>query len=306
MIGGAILDGQRSAELNINQLRTFRQVMQHGGYAAAAKFSHLSVPSVWQHIQVLEKAYGVPLFERVGRQVVPTEAARKLCEHVDRILVQLESTFDVVTEPSLDQSIRLVTGVRMLLEDLAAPLAAFQRRHPHPLVLRHGNDRRAEELLLAEEADLALMLEPGPQQTSPYIHYEPAYTVEFLAVAKRNHPYTRTKSVSLRELAKHELVVTTRGTHGREALDQAFHRENLKANIVAETDNSAFTIACVTAGMGVGILAGRGHGDLCRKLSVRSLSKHLGQRRIVLMWRKGRLLTEPLLELIDALKRIDV
>jgi len=297
--------GGRSVDLNIAQLHTFRQVMQEGGYAAAAKVSHLSVPSVWQHIRSLEKSYGVQLFDRDGRQVRPTEAARRLYDQVDRILVQLESTFDLVDESKFDRAIRIVTGVRMLLEDLAGPLGKFQKRHPNRLVLRQGNEQRAEELLLSDEADLAMTLEPGLKQASPYLHYEPAYTVEFLAVAKKTHAYANTRSKSLRELAKHDLIVTTTGTHGRDALDQAFHREGLKASIVVETDNSAFTIACVSAGMGVGILAGRAGGELCRKLHTRSMNKHFGHRRISWMWRKGRQLTEPMLELIDAIKQLD-
>ena len=279
--------------------------MQTGGYAAAAKVSHLSVPSVWQHIQALETVYGVSLFERVGRLVEPTDAARKLYEQVAAILVQLESTFDVVSALSADQTIRMVTGVRMMLEDLAAPVAEFHRRHPNRLVIRHGNDRRAEELLLADEADIAMTLEPGLKQQSPDIQYEPAYTVEFLAVAQKTHAFSKSGSSSLRELAKHDLIVTAGGTHGRDALDQAFHRDGLTANIVAETDNSAFTIACVSAGMGVGILAGRSGGELCKKLVSRSLSRQLGLKRIVLMWRKGRILTDAMVDLVEEVKRLD-
>lgn len=296
---------QRSNELTAAQLHTFCQVMQQGGYAAAAKISHLSVPSIWQHIRALEKVYGVRLFAKSGRQVTPTDAARTLYEQVQTILVQLDSTFEIVSASPADEAIRLVTGSRMMLEDLAVPLANFQQHHQNLLVLRQGNDRRAEELLLSDQADLAATLEPDLRDMSPKIHYEPAYTVEFLAACKKSHPYTKCSSSRLSDLAKHELIVTTAGTHGRDALDQAFHRENLTANIVVETDNSAFTIACVSAGMGIGILAGRREGGLCRKLATRSLSKQLGKRRIVLMWRKGRLLTEAMLDLVGEVKGLN-
>ena len=93
--------------------------MQEGGYAAAAKVSYLSVPSVWQHIQSLEKAYGVRLFVRTGRQVQPTDAAKRLYEQVASILVQMESTFDVIEDATNDTPIRMVIGVRMLLRTLA-------------------------------------------------------------------------------------------------------------------------------------------------------------------------------------------
>ena len=47
-------------------------------------------------------------------------------------------------------AITLVTGVRMMMEDLAEPLAAFRRRHANPILLRQGNDRRAEQLIRAD------------------------------------------------------------------------------------------------------------------------------------------------------------
>ncbi|MEM7561055.1 MAG: LysR substrate-binding domain-containing protein, partial [Planctomycetota bacterium] len=249
----------------------------------------------------LEQAYGVELFRREGRQVTPTDAARRLYEEADEILNRLDSTFSVVAE-NPQQSLRLVSGVRMMLEDLAEPLAEFRKRFGSTLVLRQGNEQRAEELILADEVDLALALEPGPKKSSPRIHYEPAYTVEFLAIAKKNHPFMKSRRHSLRDLAEHDLIASVEGTHGRDALDQALHREELAANIVAETDNSAFTIACAAAGMGVGILAGQPTGRLSKQLATVSLSKQLGRRKIVLMWRKGRLLSEPMLELIDLIK----
>ena len=82
-------------------------------------------------------------------------------------------------------------------------------------------------------------------------------------------------------------------THGRRLLEQALYREGLLdcLQIAAETDNSAFTSACVRAGMGVGILAGRAHGFLSRGLVTCSLRRQLGQAWIVFLWKKGKQLT---------------
>lgn len=192
-----------------------------------------------------------------------------------------------------------------MLEELAAPLSEFRQQTGSHLEIRQGNDRRAEELLLSDEADLAAALEPDRRDRSPKIRYEPAYTVEFFGIAPSSHPYAKTRSSRLSELAKHELIVTTIGTHGRDALDDAFDREKLRANIVVETDNSAFTIACVSAGMGVGILAGRPSGELTQDLATRSLSHALGKRRIVLMWRKGRLLPDRLVRLVETIQALE-
>lgn len=293
----------RAKDLSFQQLHTFCRVIECGGYAAASRETDLSVPTIWQHVQSLEQVYGVKLFERVGRQVQPTQAANRLYEAVAGLFVQVESTFDVVRASSAPETIRLVTGVRMLLEDLAKPLASFRQSFQNRLIILHGNNFRAEELLLADRADLALTLEPGLGQESPLIHYKPAYAIDFLAVAKKTHPFAKAKSADLRELVKHELIVTVPGTHGREALELALHREDLCASIAVETDNSGFTLACAQAGMGVGILAGKPGGALSGKLATCSLRNQLGRRQIVFMWRKRRLLTEATLALIEEVRK---
>jgi DNA-binding transcriptional LysR family regulator len=296
----------RATELHVQQLHSFRYVFKENGYAAAARVSNLSVPTVWQHIQALERAYGVPLFEKQGRRVRATEPAKRLFAMVDEILENLDSTFDIVTDNLADsRPITIVAGMRMMMEDLTGPLKVFRKSYKNRLLIRHGNNRRAEELLLAGEADLALSLEAGSGKESPSIEYAPAYFVDFLAVASRQHKFFSGKSQSLRELVTHDLIVTAPGTHGRDALDQALFKDRLTANIAVETDNSGFTIACAKANMGVGILAGRPDGILVRGLATCSLRKQLGRRQIVFMWRKGRQLTEPILQLIETIQSIN-
>ena len=293
----------RAAQLNVQQLLTFRKVFEMGGYASAASESDLSVASVWQHIRAVERAYGVRLFRKVGRRVEATEEAAKLHNALDEILVNLESTFDSIGSESAENApIRIVTGNRMMLEDLAEPFAAFQKKFSNRLLIRSGDNRRTEDLLMSEQADLGLSLEPAPERQSAKIHYESGYFVDFLAVAPKRHPFAKSKTSGLREIVKHPLVVTQPGTHGREALEQALYRERLEAEIAVETDNSAITIACVQAGMGLGIVAGRPDGQLSRKLVCLSLRRQLGRRQIVLMWRKGRILTEPMLTLVETVK----
>ena len=294
----------RSADLSVQQLHTFRQVYEQSGYAAAARATGLSVPTVWQQINGLEQLYGEKLFEKKGRRVNVTNAATRLYDAIIPILNGLESSFEVVGRSNESTGgITLVTGVRMMLEDLAKPLAKFRQRYDINLSILHGNNRRAEELIIAEEADMALTLESGYRQETSHIHYEPAYLIDFLAVAPKSHPFSVAGKTSLRELVKHDLVVTVRGTHGRDALEQALHRERLQANIKVETDNSGFTISCVQAGMGVGILAGRPNGQLCRRLAVHSFSRQLGRRQIMFMWKKGRILTAPMQAIVDEVRR---
>jgi DNA-binding transcriptional LysR family regulator len=97
----------------------------------------------------------------------------------------------------------------------------------------------------------------------------------------------------LADLASYPLIVGHARTYGRQLLQQAFHHEGLleRVQIVAETDTSAFTIACVRAGMGIGVVAGRARGFLSRELVARSLAPLLGQAWIAFLWKRGKQLT---------------
>lgn len=296
-----------ACDLSVQQLYTFCHVYEEGGYAAAARRTGQSVPTVWQHIQALEKLYEVRLFAKIGRQVQATTAATELYESVSELLVGLESSFELIRHQQDKQqgTITVVAGVRMMLEDLPGPLRQFRKQFSERLVIRHGNNQQAEGMILSGEADLGLALAPDYKDSVKQLEYREAYQVEFLAISPRRHPFAKSTRASLEELAKHDLVVTVPGTHGREALDRAFHQKGLSPTIAAETDSSGFTIACVQAGVGVGVLAGRQDGALCKNLTVRSLQSELGNRQIVFMWRKGRKLTASLLGLIESIQLLD-
>jgi DNA-binding transcriptional LysR family regulator len=278
--------------LTLQQFRSFIAAYELGSYAAAARQSDLSVPTVWAQVQGLEKQYGTPLFERSGRGVVPTDAGRKLYDHAKRFVRKLELSFEAVHDQTPSpRTLTILTGVRMTLEDLGPILAEFHEQWPHvTLRLLHGDNRKAEQLLANGEADLALAIDPGPGLRSSFVHVERAYRLDHFAVVRKRHPLAEKSRISLRELLQHPLILGTRDTYTRLLVEQTIHVEDLggKLQVAAETDNSAYTFACVRAGLGVGVLAGRIGSELSRGLALISLEKILGAAWIVFLWRRGK------------------
>lgn len=75
----------------LNSLRVFWAVMRRGSFRAAADELLVSPQAVSQQIKLLEEILGVPLFERRGRVVEPTEQAILLSHFV-------QAGFDEFTE----------------------------------------------------------------------------------------------------------------------------------------------------------------------------------------------------------------
>ena len=208
------------------------------------------------------------------------------------VLAGVDSSFHLVHEATDgDQTLTVVAGVRMLLEDLGEPLARFHALHPNVrLRLTHGDNRAAAAKVAAGEADLGLTLEPDADSENRAVTYERAYQIEGLALIPPGHPLAANPKPRLADLVKYPLIVGHRDTYGRHLLEQALHRDGLlgRLTVAAETDNSAFTTACVRAGMGVGVVAGRPDGMLCQGLVVRSLRRPLGQTWIAFARQAGR------------------
>jgi DNA-binding transcriptional LysR family regulator len=286
-------DALAADELTVQQMRSFCLVFQRQSYSAAAKELGMSVPTIWEQVRLLEKRYAATLFERRGRRIFPTPSAESLHDSLLPVLAGIDSSFEIVRERAGASPVRLtlVTGVRMILEELGRPLARFRQAHPGTaLRLLHGDDRTAQRLIVDGEADLGLSLEPSPGRLDQAVSHERAYQVQCLAICPRRHRLARKPALRLADVVAHPLVVGRPETHIRNLLDQALHREGLRARLqlAAETDNSAATIACVRAGMGVGIVAGQMDGLLSHDLVTRSLRRQLGHAWIVFLWKKGR------------------
>ncbi len=297
----------RADALGVGQIRAFCLVHRRQGYAAAARELGLSVPTVWEQVGAVERRYGTELFERRGRRMEPTPAADLLAAELGPLLAGIDATFELLRERSGEapRALTLVTGVRMMLEELGGPLRRFRERHPEvALRILHGDDREAERRIVEETADLGLLLEPGPGRMGPGVAVERAYEIEYLAVLPPGDPLARRGSIRLSDLARRPLIVGHEGTHARQLLEQALHKEGLHARmrVAVETDNSAFIMACVRAGMGLGIVAGRERGFLARGLVLRPLRRALGQARIVFLSKKGRTPTRALRDLVECVR----
>jgi len=77
----------------LNHLRTFVAVYRSGSVTQAAAQLAMSQPAASMQIKALENAMGKPLFEKVGRRLLPTEAAHSLVRSVEPHIDGLESAF---------------------------------------------------------------------------------------------------------------------------------------------------------------------------------------------------------------------
>ena len=118
--------------LDLRRLRLLRELATRGTIGAVATELDYSPSAVSQQLAQLEKEAGVPLLERVGRNVRLTAAAQTLVGHADVILARVEAA-----EADLQATAELITGtVRVAaiqsagLHLLAPALRRLSEEHP--------------------------------------------------------------------------------------------------------------------------------------------------------------------------------
>jgi DNA-binding transcriptional LysR family regulator len=71
-----------SASVDWNHLKSFLATAEAGTLSAAARGLGLTQPTLGRQVRALERALGLPLFERSGKALLLTRAGRDLLEHV--------------------------------------------------------------------------------------------------------------------------------------------------------------------------------------------------------------------------------
>ena len=92
--------------LDPHRIRVFRSVVASGSVQAAADNLGLTSSAVSQHLSALQRETGLTLFHRVGRGIVPTEAALVLDRRTDDVMsewVHLEGVVEDLREGRLDR-----------------------------------------------------------------------------------------------------------------------------------------------------------------------------------------------------------
>ena len=148
------------------ELSAFVAVVEHEGFAAAARERHVSPSGLSRLVSNLEQRLGVRLLNRTTRRISLTEAGERLFQRARSILCDVRDAEAEALNLSVSVRGRLrVSCVRTLAERQMAPIFAdFMARYPDIAVevWEHAHPHE----LVAESVDVALIT--GELQTSSH------------------------------------------------------------------------------------------------------------------------------------------
>ncbi|HEX6020865.1 MAG TPA: LysR family transcriptional regulator [Solirubrobacter sp.] len=178
--------------LDLKRLRLLRELSARGTIGAVAEALSYSPSAVSQQLAQLEREAGVPLLERVGRNVRLTAAAQTLVTHTDALLARLEEA-----EADLQATAEQITGTLRVAAIQSAGLyllapALRRLKAEHPALRVEVTDAEPEASMPAValgSLDLVLGDEYPflPRPPDPRLHLEPLIDEQFRVMLPPGH-----------------------------------------------------------------------------------------------------------------------
>ncbi len=243
---------------NLHPLRVFLSVADNMSFSRAGESLHISQSAVSMHVRTLERIVGVPLFSRVGRRIVLTEAGQTFCDYGHRIFALLDETRQVM---EAEQSGR--RGVLKVSADTTAGvyvvppyLAVFHRRFPDVKIsLNVVNRTQVMEHLQHRDADLGIM--GYIPDTMEAWTVSPFLANQLVVVGPPDHPWQHRGKLTLVEMSEASLLVREVGSGTRQALDRLLVGHGLTLKPGMELGSNSAIKQAVMHGLGIAVLSHR-------------------------------------------------
>jgi LysR family transcriptional activator of mexEF-oprN operon len=232
-------------DLDLNLLRVFVVVAEHGTVTQAAARLYLTQPAVSAALRRLTTTVGAPLFMRQGRGLALTARGEQLLAHSRPHLAAL---VDAALAPPVFDPRTSERTLRLGLSDAAevwllpALLGVFARVAPRLRVIAIPvNFRTAGEAIATQRLDAAVTV---ADELPPGIRREPLYESEFVCLFDPRH--ARVGRLREADYFAHEHVVVSYNGDLRGVVEDALHKQrtircsvSTFANLGALLDGSA-------------------------------------------------------------------
>jgi DNA-binding transcriptional LysR family regulator len=285
--------------LENSELRTFRCVVEVNGFNRAAEVLHVSQSAVSQAIANLEAKLDVTLLQR-GKQLVLTDAGRRLLEHAHNVLDEEQEVLTDIARLRGGGRQTLNLAINSTINRFYAPqlLSRFAKaKHAAQIKITELPSRNLIYTVLSGKADLAI----GPFQK----HMEAFTTIPLfrenrhLVVSPRHPDYANLCKGSARSLKDAVLITSFLDTpdprHSSPRLRDRFHS-------VWEVSSLSLRVHLVDEGLGAAFIDSKMLEDypVCRDFTViRGQSFSTIERQVGLYYKTGKVLNSCTREFIE-------
>lgn len=236
--------------MNINQeqLTIFKTVIETGSFSAAARQLGKVPSAVSMSIANLEIDLNLKLFQRIGREPVPTEEAQILYEKTQQLLVEMNQwkQHAYALSRGLESSLNIVVVSELMHTNWTDYIQVLEQKFPELQInIFSAPQEDAKALILSGQAQLALMFEREQLETSE--QFVELKREVLVPVASIDYPLAHYEYVTFEQiLQSRQIVVASR--------DRNIKPELLFSKQYWRTDNHQSACSIILKNLAWGIL----------------------------------------------------
>lgn len=273
---------------SIRQLEILLAVHDHGSINGAAKALHLTQPTVSMQMKKLSEAIGSPLYEIHSKQLFFTDEGLELVKTAVEVLdsfARLDHKLNAMRELQTGTlRLAVVNTSQYFIPHLLGP---FCQRYPGvDIQLKVGNREATLERLKRGVDDFYVFSHPPTDSDTQSIEF---FDNPLVAFAHSQHPLSKKKSLSIRQLLEEPFLIREQGSGTRYALESFLRQHNIALNVRMTIEGNEAIKHAVMSGLGISILSqhtltfGGDHGLV--QLPVKELPIH---SRWFFVWSKAK------------------
>ena len=240
--------------MNLNQLTYFHAVYTYQNVSAAAEYLHISQPSVSAAIKELEQEFGIKLFVRQHRGMVPTPEGELFFKRCEDILRRTEETEAIMHDLGAERKI-LRLGVPPMIGKLILPVIYRDFLSAYPWIrLEITEGGRGELLNKLSGDDLDMMFLSHNKPLEADLSAEKVTELEIVCCAAKGGYLADLESVGPADLAHIPLVLLKNSFFQTEEIKKWFAAQNVKPKILLQTEQLSTMQSMIASNLAVGFM----------------------------------------------------
>ena len=290
--------------MELRELKTFQKVATLLSFNRAAEVLHYAQSTVSAQIKALEDELGLPLFDRLGKQIVLTDAGEKLLKYSRRLLAFHEETYaEIKGQKELRGSLTIRIPQTIATYYMPPVLVKFQKSYPRVrFEFQSCTVQTLAQELSAGTIDLAFLLTESVQAAS--LQTEVLGFEELVLVTHAENPLVRKTSVSFQDLQGQVLLYARTDCDYPLKFQKMLADEKIKLATSLDFNSVEAVKQCLMAGLGFALMptvAVRREVEAGALSILRSAEEPL-EVAIIMVWHKDKWLSPTLDAFLETVK----
>ena len=245
--------------MNLKQLESFSYIIETNSFSEAAKKLFLTQPTISSHISLLEKELSTQLLIRTTKDVIPTDAGKKLYTYAKQMLQIQNTILEEFHVKSEDEKNVINLGASSIPEQYILPeiLPKYLKKNKNEFKIGRGDSFEIINQVVNKEIEIGLV---GTQIETSNCIFEPFYKDKLVVITPVNQKYLQMKEEGfhIKDLLKEPIIMREEGSGTRKEIKKFLNHMKINdgsLNIIATLNSTESIKRSVANNMGISIIS---------------------------------------------------